>query len=628
MHQTERVTRIVAQPGRGLLAATTHGRLHRYDTDLNLVRSSHSGTVAQQPSGVPVYAVLVTDDWIVTRDKLGTICRWDAETLRLVDRLDATATCDPSQLMEGEQPSPTILRGIGLWKGKIYVDNGYFQLVVLDLETFTVERVVLWPHGYDMLEWFCTDAPGVHAISDRNGRVHLGSLEDLSFPTVVEIDSSNVHRLVYDRRHRRFWATTDGGFGEDRNIRNGVCVLGLDGEVQHRLNFAVNDVEGLVFSPDFTTAYSGGFDNELLIIDNTAPEPRITSRVGGFSHQIIDIALDDDGALHVLGQDGEIVKLAPDGTYLTRLDYERQCVWDVQPLPGDSRDLLVATDDGTAVVRLEEHVAGLPALRLVEQRPSGFGFTRRVLPTGDGWVGIAWDRTVLRAAGGETLWSVELPGIVHTLSVSPDGERVLVACNAGGLELDMATGTELSRIDGLPASAWATAYLPDGSRLLGTRNGQLAAYDPAGEPTWTVDLGGYPKRLDVDGGVVRVSGAGGIKEYVPGEDKPARVFSEFLDNTVENHTVIDGVLCAVTYGMQVGAYDHETGELLALVEDLPDFAKGIASLRDAAGRPLVVVGGRGGWLRLFRLDRGRPEQVLTPVRDLWLPGAVAPAWSG
>ncbi|MGW5335996.1 outer membrane protein assembly factor BamB family protein [Streptomyces bauhiniae] len=617
----ERITRIVSLPGRGILACDVRGGLHLLDQNLTLRRSSGVPALAQDPAGSPVYGVALAGDWIITRDKTGTLCRWHADTLRLTDRLDARATADRSLLLEGEQPSPTMLRGIGLWNGKAYVDNGYFQVVVLDIETFAVERIVRWPHGYDMLEWFCTDAPGVHAVADRHGRVHLGSLEEWLFPTTVRIDTSNVHRVVYDARHRRFWAIGDAGLDESRNVSNGVVTLGLDGTVDQHMNFARNDVEGLVFSPDFATAYIGGFDGELLLFDNTTPELRVRKRVPGFSHQIIDITTDEQGRVYTLTQDGEITALSADGGLLHRLDFARQCVWDLRPLPGDDAAVLAATDDGTAVVRLDtrsEHAR----LDLVDTFHGLPGFARRAEPCGEDRVAIFWPDGVRRfTSEGTTVWEVRLPGIVHTVSVSPDCGRVLVACNAGGFEFDAVTGDQLLHIpvDQLPAGAWASAYLSDGRRVIGCRTGRLAAYDDTGRVTWEMELESYPKRLLAAGDRLRVTGGGGVKEVVVGEDKPQRQFVELLDNTAENCTLIDGTLCVVTYGMQIAAYDHGSGELLALHEDLPDFPKGMTALRGADGRAYVVVGGRGGYLRLYRLDRRGDGPVLTVLRDLWLP---------
>ena len=55
--------------------------------------------------------------------------------------------------------------------------------------------------------------------------------------------------------------------------------------------------------------------------------------------------------------------------------------------------------------------------------------------------------------------------------------RALVATNGGAVELDAADGSRLARfdVDGLPV--WATAYLPDGDRVLVTRNGVIAVLD-------------------------------------------------------------------------------------------------------------------------------------------------------
>ena len=629
MGALERITRIVSQPGRGLLACDVRGGLHWLDRDLNTRVSSTVPAVAQAPSGDPIYAVEVAGDWIITRDKAGNICRWEADTLRLSDRLDAAATANTAHLLEGEQPSPTMLRGIGLWEGKAYLNNGYFQVVVLDVESFTVERVTLWPHGYDMLEWFCTDAPGLHAVSDRNGRIHLGSLPDLDFPTVVQVDSSNVHRVVYDERHHRFWAICDAGLGPTRNISNGVVTLDMDGQIDQRMDIARNDVEGLVFSPDFAKAYIGGFDGELVVFDNSTPQLKVEQRIRGFSHQIIDVTVDEDGRLYTLTQDGEVTALSPQGKVLARLGHPRQCVWDIQPHPAQPGALVVATDDGAFEAHIRTSAAGHASLDMTGRHRSGLGFSRRICAAGDDLVEVFWPSRLRRFTRADTTrWEAQLPGIAHTVAVSPDGSRVLAACNTGGYEFDAASGEQTWCVEELPASAWACAYLNDGRRLPGTRNGELTAYGEEATPSWHVELDSYPKRFIVDGDRVRITGGGGVKEIVVGEDKPARQYTELLDNTAENCALIDGVLCVVTYGMQViAAYDHETAELLDFHEDLPDFGKGMAALHGPDGRAYVVVGGRGGYLRLYLIDRAVHGPVLTPLRDLWLPLSERPVSS-
>ncbi|WP_069869134.1 outer membrane protein assembly factor BamB family protein [Streptomyces malaysiensis] len=628
MGALERITRIVSQPGHGLLACDVRGGLHWLDRNLNIRVSSPLPATAQAPSGDPVYAVKVVGDWIITRDKAGNICRWDTETLRLSDRLDAASTANTEHLLEGEQPSPTMLRGIGVWQGKAYLNNGYFQVVVLDVESFTVDRISLWPHGYDMLEWFCTDAPGVHAVSDRSGHIHLGSLPDLDFPTVVQVDTSNVHRVVYDERHDRYWAICDAGLGPTRNISNGVVTLGLDGEIDQRMDIARNDVEGLVFSPDFSRAYIGGFDGELVVFDNSTPRLRIEQRIRGFSHQIIDVTVDEDGRIYTLTQDGEVTALSPQGKVLTRLGHPRQCVWDIQPHPAEPGALVVATDDGAFEARMRTSPAGHASLEVTGRHRTGLGFSRRIRAASDDLVGAFWPSRLRRFTTADTtVWEAQLPGIIHTVAVSPDGGRVLAACNAGGYEFDAATGEPTWQVEDLPASAWACAYLDDGRRLLATRNGQLTAYGDQAEPSWYAELNSYPKRLITDGGRVRITGGGGVKEIVVGEDKPTRQFTELLDNTAENCVLIDGVLCVVTYGMQVAAFDYDTAELLDFHEDLPDFGKGMAALHGPDGRAYVVVGGRGGFLRLYLMERTGGGRVLTPLRDLWLPLSDRPVSS-
>lgn len=176
-------------------------------------------------------------------------------------------------------------------------------------------------------------------------------------------------------------------------------------------------------------------------------------------------------------------------------------------------------------------------------------------------------------------------------------------------------------MDGLPV--WATAYLQDGARVLITRNGVIAVLDPEGPRVrWRFDQGEYPKRAWTQDGRLYVVGDGGLKEIEVGVGVAAR-WSKLLSNTVENAVVSDGLVVASSYGMQLASYDHAGVTFAGLLEDLPDYPKALAVVRDAQDAPHLLVGCRTGLLSLYRMDpgargrRGRP--VLAKLRDHWLP---------
>ncbi|WP_206283110.1 WD40 repeat domain-containing protein [Streptomyces chilikensis] len=616
MELTDRVIRILHVQGTGLVVSDSFGRVHVLDEELRLLRSS-----PRVRQGRPLYGLTVADGWVIGKDRMGAVWRWSLETLDLVNRLDPATVCDPSTLIEGEEPSPVSSRGIGVWEGRVFVTSGYHhQMLVLDLATFDVLEIRPNICGTSPMEWASTEHPALHAISDKKGNLRFGSFSDLEFPVHVKLDDGNIHRVRYDARHDRFWCTQDFGEGETADIANGVVTVRPDGTKESELLFARDDVEFVAFSPDFTRAYSGGFDGELYVFDNTDRELRVERVVTGFSHQLSDITVSPDGDLYVLCQDGEIVRLAPDGSFVQGLGFRRQAVWDIQPSDEDPSVLYCATDSGVAVAEVRQ-VAGGPTLHVLEDHETGHGFTRRVAPVDGGWIGISRDRRVFRARrGGEVLWSRHLPeALLHTVAASPDRTRALVASNAGAVELDTTTGETLAslRVDGLPV--WACAYLPDGNRVLTTRNGVVAAFAPGhDEPTWRLDQGEYPKRMWAQDGFLYIVGDGGLKEIAVGHGV-TRLWKDLLSNTAENAAVADGLVCVSSYGMQVAAYTYENDELVGFMEDLPDYPKALTFVRDDSGRPYLLLGCRTGLLSLYRLDKSPEEGTFAALEDHWLP---------
>lgn len=233
--------------------------------------------------------------------------------------------------------------------------SGYHrQMLVLDLHTFEVLEIRPNVCGDSPMEWACTEHPVRHAVSDKHGNLRFGSFETGAFPEVVKLDEGNIHRVRYDARHDRFWATQDFGAGDNADVANGVVVVSPAGEKEDELLFARDDVEFVAFSPDHARAYAGGFDGELHIFDNTRRELRVERTVTGFPHQLGDLTVGPEGQVYVLCQDGTIVELDAAGDLVRDNGQRRQAVWDLQPSREDPRTLYCATDSGVSVVRVAD----------------------------------------------------------------------------------------------------------------------------------------------------------------------------------------------------------------------------------------------------------------------------------
>jgi hypothetical protein len=614
---TSRITRVLYLDGMGVLVADVAGQIHLLDDGLNLLRSSPA---ADQPR--PIHGLAVDREWVVGRDRSGAILRWSLPNLELLDRLDPVTTCDPSMLIENEQPTPVNNRGIGIWRDKVYATLGYHdQMAVIDLQSFKIDQIAPNISGTSAMEWICTERPGQHVVSDKYGRIFFGSLETLDFTLAAKLDEGTIHRVRYDARHDRFWCTQDFGAGDNKDVLNGVVIIRPDGVTETEAMFAYDDVEFVVFSPDYGKAYVGGFDGTLHVFDNTTREPRTLKVLQGFSHQLWDCVATPDGDLIILTQDGLVRRFDPEAEVVrARAPFRRQAVWDIQPSVEDPDTLYCATDDGVAVVEVDHSSAAGPLLRSTAHHVTGFGFTRRVVPVPGGWIGITRDQKAFRAdRDGALAWTRDFPHLVHTAAVSPDHARTLIATNGGAVELSTADGEPLAelQIDGLPI--WVVAYTAAAERILGTRNGVICAFDAAGQEMWRLRQGDYPKRMRVTETAIYVNGADGLKEIALDGSAVLRHWTELISNTTESGVIADGLVCVSSYGMQLGAFDYASGELVGLLENLPDYPKSLAVIRGPDRTPYLAVGGRSGYLSTYRLDQGAAKGTFAKLRDVYLP---------
>ena len=151
-----------------LIASDVRGRVHKFDRNLNLIQSSPVVTYDR-----PVNALCLSDKYIFTKDRFGSIGKWDLETLAPLDFLDGKMVCNRNLLADDEMPSLSPNRGIACLNGRLYTCNGYNQIVVIDAETFELLDVRESP-SETFIDCICVGSSDVHALSDVRGTLYIG----------------------------------------------------------------------------------------------------------------------------------------------------------------------------------------------------------------------------------------------------------------------------------------------------------------------------------------------------------------------------------------------------------------------------------------------------------------------
>ncbi|GIF18314.1 hypothetical protein BJ973_008725 [Actinoplanes tereljensis] len=266
-------------------------------------------------------------------------------------------------------------------------------------------------------------------------------------------------------------------------------------------------------------------------------------------------------------------------------------VWDIRGAADDPAVSYVATDSGVAVVVLRPDRAR--ALSLEAHLATGFGATRQVAPLPGGVAGATADGRVFRLdRDGRLRWETRLPAPPYTLAADQAGSRLLIATNAGAVEVDAASG-EMRDAGGGPVRA--AEYLPDGSRLLAGHRGDLILVGANAEPRWVWTQGECPERLWLQDGRAYLTGEGGLKEVVVGEGVVAR-WSEPTAETVESAAVADGRVFTCAPGSHVSRHGYATAGYDGPVAGMPEHPEVLAVVRPDGDEPWLLVGHRSGLL--------------------------------
>ncbi len=604
-----RLLRVVYSPSaNALIASDVRGRVHKFNLDLKLLQSSPVVSYDR-----PINAICLTDRYILTKDRFGSIGKWDLGTLAPLDFHDGKLVRDDTRLLHNEVQSPTPNRGIAVLDGRLYTNNAYGQFVVIDVETFNVVdiRECVSPTYIDCI---CVDHPTLQAMTDVNGTIYFGDLAANDFPVRRKIDIDVIHGIAYDHRHDRFWTTQDGGLGEDYCLRTGITRISADAEEFEEFKLSHEDNEFIAITPDGGHVFAGGFNGKISVFDNAERAFRLARVIGPLDFQVIHAAVVDVDRIYVLLQTGDLIRLDGEGKETARAGNRGRCVWTLEPHPGDNRILYAGTDQGVSLIYYQPGRHGSVEIEELDCHRHGFGICKDVRPLPDGsYIAISRKGLVFKAqADGAILWQRPVLGIPRGCALSRDYRRCMVASDDGTLT-ELAT-EDGSLIDAIPVGspAYACLYLDDGRRVVTASKGPHVHVYAADSHRLlgSIKFESRLKRLMRGAnGEAFVAGPDGMFELDLDRFETRRKFGDMMVSTKENGVLCAGHFYMGGYGYQVASYRYDDGELIDFQEMLPDFTKAFAAREDDDGTATLLVGGRGGFINAYRLERGVPHKV-------------------
>ncbi|EOV9529284.1 hypothetical protein ACE41A_21730 [Bacillus cytotoxicus] len=607
MNITNRITRLINSPTKDfLIAADVKGQIHKFDLNLNLIQSSQSTGYSS-----PINAMVAYKDAIYTRNRRGSVCKWDLKTLKPITVHDDYTLREDKNLLENEEPSPTSARGIGVINGKVYTNNGYGQLLILDSETLDVldikEKI-----SEQFFDSFSTENSEYQAMGETSGYLHIGNLERMEFPIKEMIDGNNIHWIRWDDRHKRFWATQDAGGGEDKFLSNGVITISTDGKEKQEYHFTYDDVEALELDDEYKYVYVGAFDGHIYVFDNEHKELTLSNVIGPFPYSVLNLVYISKDKLFVLMQNGEIHCINSLGEFQYKANYKGSCVWELAAHPLNKNLIYCAKDDGVDILSYELGKFNSINVRVAERHKHFFGLIKRIKPLRDGsYLAIGHKGVVFKAnQDGNLEWFLHLSGVPRSIDIDSDEERALVAIERGSLhEINLKTGSILNTIDTNGKPVWVTGYTYDDLKLCGTKDGELNFYDENNKVVKTINIDGVPKRYFLHEGKTYIVGSCGLVELDMNSEEVKKQWVDLLINTKESSVILGDFVHVVSYGFQVGTYKYDTGEWFDLEENVQDFPKATFGIQGENGENYLLVGGRGNYINAYKVINGLPQKV-------------------
>lgn len=590
-----------------VFASDVKGRVHKFDSELNLLCSSP--VVGRSH---PINAMCLAGDYIFTKDRTGTIGKWDIENLAPLDFYDGPMICNRENLEEDEEPSPSPNRGIAHLNGRLYTNNGYGQLVVLDCDTFDVLDIRESP-SETFLDNIYTENPNLHAMTDVDGFLYLGDLEKNEFPIKFQVDSELAHGIAYDKKHNRFWTTQDGGFGEDKFVKTGVTNINCDGTGFQEYKISHEDNEFIQFDKGCNNLFVGGFSGKVFVFDNQGKDFRLKKILGPFKFQIIHASIVSEDQIYILLQTGDLLRVNGKGEVINKAIFDNKCVWILEPHPLDDSLVYAGTDDGVSLIKYDTGKFETVKIKEISKHNLGFEIVKdvKVFPNGD-YLAISRNGYVYKAGqDGKLIWYRQLTGVPRSIALCSEYKRMMVSTDHGVWEFNTLNAEIINQIN-VGGPVYAVSYAIDGRRVISSDKGQkvLVYATDSLKVLGEFKFNRRTKRMikDKDGKIFAI-GQDGISELNLDTYTIEKQFNELLVSTKENGIFFEGNIYLGGYGYQIGSYSYETGEIIDLIEDNPDYTKAFAARRPEEGNPILLVGGRGGFINAFKLYDGVPYKV-------------------
>lgn len=614
---TKRILHISKHPNEKLLFASDfNGRLHQLTPGLELIKTSDP-----LPGRInSIYAIACNERYVYGRDMQGNLIQWYADSLKVRNIVFLKNVCDEEKRKKFT-PIPTVSHGLFLWEDRVLVASPYGDLLQFEQENLDfIKTTDLDARAF--AESLDTSIEDAHVVSDCSGYAWFGHV-DTGFNNPVRLDFGPIHCLRYDKRHHRYWMTTDN--------HRGFSIVDTNGENIRRFQMTTDDCEWIAFNEDQSCAYIACFDHHLYVYNNEGEQPELIRKAGPFKFQLKQVLHLDNNHIYVLLESGEIYRLDDQNKVVDEAPFGTNCVWDIVQDPNAANRVFCPMEDG-GLTHIEYDAApnGRYRLNVVNQYDNfGFGRVRRVKPLSQGGFVIGCtDGTVAKVnQQGGLDWIYKSRSIVRDIAVDADEQRALAVNEAGEvMQFDVISGEMLWQ-DKHDKPLWAACYYGQdmliSERCMSDRDeGQestapfanLYRIDGATkEYTLSIELNGNVKRIkELPNGHILFNGNGDVSaiEFDLDKKRAVHTWSTWQLNTCEDAIKCHDHIYTVTYGYQLNTY-KENGEMLDCQFSPDNYPKAVYGATTEEGVPILLVAGRGPFVTLYHVREGIPDSART-----------------